>query len=93
MLKRAGCGKKREVTAPISSLVKLEPWFLSLRWKTCLWALLQPWCLNLQIGTCPWAEHSNGDDDDENNCITGYSIWSRNLVSHLGIIAQINNNY
>ena len=23
------------------SLVKLQPWFLSLRWKTCLWAELQ----------------------------------------------------
>ena len=31
-----------------SSLVKLQPWFLSLRWKTCLWAELRPWCLNLQ---------------------------------------------
>ena len=25
-----------EVTAPIQSLVKQQPWFLSLRWKTCL---------------------------------------------------------
>ena len=24
------------------SLVKLQPWFLSLRWKTYLWAELQP---------------------------------------------------
>ena len=30
-----------------SSLVKLRPWFLSLQWKTCLWAELQPWCLSL----------------------------------------------
>ena len=29
-----------------SSLVKLQPWFLSFRWKTCLWAELQPWRLN-----------------------------------------------
>ena len=34
---RVGCGKQREVTAPIKSLVKLQPWFLSLQWKTCLW--------------------------------------------------------
>ena len=23
--------------------VKLQPWFLSLQWKTCLWTELQPW--------------------------------------------------
>ena len=34
MLKR--CGKQREASAPTQSLVKLQPWFLSLRWKTCL---------------------------------------------------------
>ena len=45
-----------------SSLVKLQPWFLSLRCKTCLWAELQPWCLNLLWKTCPWAEHSDDDD-------------------------------
>ena len=33
---RVGCGKQREATAPIKSLAKLQPWFLSLRWKTCL---------------------------------------------------------
>ena len=27
-----------------SSLVKLQPRFLSLQWKICLWAELQPWC-------------------------------------------------
>ena len=31
-----GCGKQREATASIKSLVKPQPWFLSLRWKTCL---------------------------------------------------------
>ena len=31
-----GCGKQREATAPIQSLVKPQPWLLSLRWKTCL---------------------------------------------------------
>ena len=34
--KRVGCGKQREATTHIQSLVKLQPWFLSLRWKTCL---------------------------------------------------------
>ena len=33
---RVGYGKQREATAPIQSLVKLQPWFLSLLWKTCL---------------------------------------------------------
>ena len=27
MLKRVGCGKQRKATAPIQSLVKLQPWF------------------------------------------------------------------
>ena len=31
------CGKRQEATAPIQSLIKLQPWFLSLWWKTCLW--------------------------------------------------------
>ena len=31
---RVGCGKQREATAPIKSLLKLQPWFLNLRWKT-----------------------------------------------------------
>ena len=33
---RVGWGKQREATAPLKSPVKLQPWFLSLRWKTCL---------------------------------------------------------
>ena len=36
MLKRVGCEKQREATALIKSLVKLQPLFLTLRWKTCL---------------------------------------------------------
>ena len=28
---RVGCGKQREATSRIQSLVKLQPWFLSLR--------------------------------------------------------------
>ena len=40
------------------SLVKLQPGFLSLRWKTCLWAELQPWFLSLQWRTCSWAQYS-----------------------------------
>ena len=33
---RVRCGKQRQATAPIQSPVKLQPWFLSLWWKTFL---------------------------------------------------------
>ena len=46
---RVGCGKQREATAPIQSLVKLQPWFLSLWWKTCL-------RLNCSLGSCTCSE-------------------------------------
>ena len=48
---RVGCGKQREATAPIQSLVKLQPWFLSLRWKTCLRQ-------NYILGSCVCSEGS-----------------------------------
>ena len=38
---RMRCGKQRKVTASIQCLVKLRSWFLSLRWKSCLWAELK----------------------------------------------------
>ena len=40
LLKRRGvsCGKQREAIAPIQSLVKLQPRFLRLQWRTCPWA-------------------------------------------------------
>ena len=60
---RVGCGKQKEATAPIQSLVKLQSWFLSLQWKTRLWTELQTWFLGLQWKTCLWAEHS--DDEEE----------------------------
>ena len=44
-----GCGKQRETTAPIRSLVKLQPRFLSLRWKTCLRQ-------NCSLDSCTWSE-------------------------------------
>ena len=49
------------------SLVKLQPWFLSSQYKTCLWTELQPWYLSLQRKTCPWAEHSDYDDEDDDD--------------------------
>ena len=42
------CGKQREATAPIHSLVKLQAW-LSLRWKTCLRK-------NYSLGSCACSE-------------------------------------
>ena len=46
---RVGCRKQREAIAPIQSLVKLQPWFLSLRWKTCLRQ-------NFSLGSCSCSE-------------------------------------
>ena len=57
MLKREWVRKATGSYRTYSSLVKLHPRFLSLQWKTYLWAVLQPWCLSLQWRTCPWAEH------------------------------------
>ena len=42
---RVGWGKQREITAAIQKLVKLESWFLCLRWKTCLRQ-------NCSLGSC-----------------------------------------
>ena len=58
MLKREWCVESNGSYRTYLSLVKLQPWFLSLRWKACLWAELQPWCLSVQWKTYPWAEHS-----------------------------------
>ena len=44
-----GCGKQRKSTAPVQSLVKLRPWFLSLWWKTCLQQ-------NCSLGSCACSE-------------------------------------
>ena len=49
MLKRVEYGKQQEASAPIQSLVKLQPWFLSLQWKTCL----QQKC---SLGSCACSE-------------------------------------
>ena len=49
MLKIEGCGKQREATAPIQFLVKVQPWFLSLRWKICLRQ-------NCSLGSCACSE-------------------------------------
>ena len=93
---RVGCGKQREATAPIKSLVKLQPWFLSLRWKTCL---RQNCSLGFSACTEGPAFEQNTDDDIEytewkvNKChpfnsrrgrLKGpkyvYTIWGLNLI-------------
>ena len=57
MLKKKWGAESNGSYRTYSSLVKLQPRFPSLQWKTCLWAELQPWCLSLRWRTCPWAEH------------------------------------
>ena len=48
-----------------SSLVKMQPRFLSLQWKTCLWAELQRWCLNFAVKDLPLGRTHDDDDDDD----------------------------
>ena len=57
MLKREWGAESNGSYRTHPSLVKLQPGFLSLRWKIGLWAELQPWFLSLQWRTCPWAEY------------------------------------
>ena len=59
------------------SIAELQPWFLSLQWKTCLWTELQLWFLSLQWRICPWAEHT--DDYD----VTWNSVNSNTLLPTL----------
>ena len=77
MLKRDWVRKATGSYRTYSSLVKLQPCFLSLRWKTCLWAELQPWYLSLLWKTCPWAEHS--DDYDGDYCEYDFNIRTYEL--------------
>ena len=56
-----GCGKQTGSYRTYSSLVKLQPCFLSLRWKTFLLVELQPKFLHLLWRTCSWAELSDDD--------------------------------
>ena len=56
------------------SLVKLQPWFLSLQFKTYLWTELQHWFLRLQWKSCPWTKHSDDDDDDDYRYISNMQI-------------------
>ena len=51
--KESGVRKVMGSYRTYSSLVKLQPKFLSLQWKTCLWAELQPWCLSFAVNDLP----------------------------------------
>ena len=46
-LMRKAAGSYRTYLSP----VKLQPWFISLQWKTCLWTQPRPWFLRLQWKT------------------------------------------
>ena len=66
---RVGCGKQREATAVIKSLVKLQLWFLSLRWKTCLRQ-------NCNIDFCTGSEGpALGQNTDDNDDDVGKKYW------------------
>ena len=78
---RVRCGKQQEAAAHIQYLVKLQPWFLSLRWKTCF---RQNCCL----GSCACseepalsAEHSDDDDDDDDDDDI-FVVSKINSISH-----------
>ena len=60
---RVGCGKQLEATASIKSLVKLQPWFLSLRWKTCLRQNCSPGFSACSEGPA-FGQNTHDDDDD-----------------------------
>ena len=44
-----------------STLVKLQPWFLSLRWSLPL-AITAPLVPEFAVIDLPWTKHSYGDD-------------------------------
>ena len=48
-----------------SSPVKLQPWFLSLRWKTYLWAEIQPWVPEFALKDLPLGKTHDDDHDDD----------------------------
>ena len=70
------CGKQREATASIKFLVKLQPWFLSLRWKTCL----RQNC-SLGFSACSdgpaFGQNTDDDDDDDDDDDSQYNVFFR----------------
>ena len=88
ILKREWSAEKTGSCRTYLSLVKLQPWFLSLQWKTCLLTELQPWFLRLQWKICSWAEHS-GDDlwtfPTNDKCTNKNRQWRHNVYKWLVI--------
>ena len=95
---RVGCGKQREATALIQSLVKLQPWFLRLRWKTCLRQ-------NCSLDSCAGSEgpalgqntHDDDDDDDDLRCcsigLCLYGIGAYNFKSSVLDVSGLHKSY
>ena len=81
---RVECGKQREGTAPIQSLVKLLPWFLSFWWKTCLRK-------NCSLGSCACSEgpvlgqNTHDDDDDDGHFMTFITLPVNRLPTLLSV--------
>ena len=82
MLKRKGCWKQREATTPIQSLVKLQPCFLSLRWKTCLQQ-------NCSLGSCACSEGSALGQNSLIYCI--YTVRPQTYAEFSGMMMMMIN--
>ena len=74
---RVGCGKQQETTAPIKSIVKLQPWFLSFRWKPCL---RQNCSLGFPACSKGPAFGQNTDDDDDDDDVDDMLIFKIGLL-------------
>ena len=81
--RESGVQKAMGSCCTYSSLVKLQPRFLSLQWKTCLWAKLQPWCLSLQLQKT----------DDYDNAIHFISISIGSEITGLASSSETNNGW
>ena len=79
-----GCGKKREASAPIRSLVKLAALDPEFAVEDLPSGELQPRFLYLQSRTCPWTEHSDGEIDGWMN---GWRETKREEINNLWSIA------
>ena len=79
-----GYMKATESCRTYLSQEKLQHWFLSLRWKICLWTALQSWFLRLWWKICPWTEHS--DDDDYGDGISSYFVLQNTTFNLMNII-------
>ena len=79
---RLGCRKQREATEPIESPVKLQPWFLSLRWKTCLWQ-------NCSLRSCACSE---GPALGQNTLMIYTQGVKNNVYNVSGMIEEVKTN-